>query len=91
MGAQCCAKFSKQTMTCGRRHHHSHGAGRRACAGRLSGLAAGANPVELVEGLELAVIETIAAAEALGQSPAGLRWSARSWSIAANDAALEKW
>src|SRR5260370_11393872 len=51
-------------------------------------LAAGANPVELVEGLELAVTETIAAlkrsAKAL-QGPAGLRAVA---SIAANDAAL---
>src|SRR6202051_1872997 len=51
-------------------------------------LAAGANPVELVEGLELAVTETIAAlkrsAKAL-QGPADLRAVA---SIAANDAAL---
>ncbi len=51
-------------------------------------LAAGANPVELVEGIELAVTETIAAlkrsAKAL-QGPAGLRAVA---SIAANDAAL---
>ena len=54
----------------------------------LKCLAAGANPVELVEGLELAVTETIAAlkrsAKAL-QGPAGLRAVA---SIAANDAAL---
>jgi len=54
----------------------------------LKCLAAGANPVELVEGLELAVIETIAAlkrsAKAL-QGSAGLRAVA---SIAANDAAL---
>src|SRR6202045_4574585 len=51
-------------------------------------LAAGANPVELVEGLELAVTETIASlkrsAKAL-QGPADLRAVA---SIAANDAAL---
>jgi chaperonin GroEL len=54
----------------------------------LKCLAAGANPVELVEGLELAVTETIAAlkrsAKAL-QGPSGLRAVA---SIAANDAAL---
>src|SRR5437773_1634561 len=54
----------------------------------LKCLAAGANPVELVEGLELAVTETIAAlkrsAKAL-QGSAGLRAVA---SIAANDAAL---
>src|SRR5258707_7391241 len=54
----------------------------------LKCLAAGINPVELVEGLELAVIETIAAlkrsAKAL-QGPAGLRAVA---SIAANDAVL---
>jgi chaperonin GroEL len=54
----------------------------------LKCLAAGVNPVELVEGLELAVIETIAAlkrsAKAL-QGPGGLRAVA---SIAANDAAL---
>ena len=54
----------------------------------LKCLAAGANPVELVEGIELAVTETIAAlkrsAKAL-QGPAGLRAVA---SIAANDAAL---
>jgi len=54
----------------------------------LKCLAAGANPVELVEGLELAVAETIAAlkrsAEAM-QGPADLRAVA---SIAANEAAL---
>jgi chaperonin GroEL len=54
----------------------------------LKCLAAGANPVELVEGIELAVTETIAAlrrsAKAL-QGTAGLRAVA---SIAANDAAL---
>src|ERR1700733_2045178 len=54
----------------------------------LKCLAAGVNPVELVEGLELAVTETIAAlkrsAKAL-QGPGGLRAVA---SIAANDAAL---
>jgi chaperonin GroEL len=54
----------------------------------LKSLAAGANPVELVEGLELAVTETIAvlkrSATAL-QGPAGLRAVA---SIAANDVAL---
>ena len=54
----------------------------------LKCLAAGANPVELVEGLELAVTETIAAlkrsAKAL-QGSAGLRAVA---SIAANDATL---
>jgi chaperonin GroEL len=54
----------------------------------LKCLAEGANPVELVEGLELAVTETIAAlkrsAKAL-QGPAGLRAVA---SIAANDAEL---
>jgi chaperonin GroEL len=56
----------------------------------LKCLAAGANPVELVEGLELAVIETIAAlkrsAKAV-QGPAGLLAVA---SIAANDAVLGK-
>src|SRR6201991_1715139 len=54
----------------------------------LGCLAAGANPVELVEGLELAVTETIAvlkrSAQAL-QGPADLRAVA---SIAANDVAL---
>jgi chaperonin GroEL len=54
----------------------------------LKCLAAGVNPVELVEGLELAVTETIAAlkrsAKAL-QGPGGLRAVA---SIAANDSAL---
>ena len=54
----------------------------------LKCLAAGANPVELVEGIELAVAETIAAlkrsAQAL-QGPADLRAVA---SIAANDAVL---
>src|SRR5712664_2849191 len=54
----------------------------------LKCLAAGANPVELVEGLELAVSVTIAAlkrtAKAL-QGPAGIRAVA---SIAANDAVL---
>ena len=54
----------------------------------LKCLAAGANPVELVEGLELAVTETIAvlkrSAKAV-QGSAGLRAVA---SIAANDAAL---
>src|SRR6202167_944233 len=54
----------------------------------LKCLAAGANPVELVEGLELAAAETIAilkrSAKAL-QGPGGLRAVA---SIAANDAAL---
>jgi chaperonin GroEL len=56
----------------------------------LKCLAAGANPVELVEGLELAVTETIAAlkrsAKAV-QGQSGLRAVA---SIAANDAALGK-
>jgi chaperonin GroEL len=56
----------------------------------LKCLGAGANPVELVEGLELAVIETIAilkrSARAV-QGPAGLLAVA---TIAANDAALGK-
>ena len=56
----------------------------------LKCLAAGANPVELVEGMELAVLETIAilkkSAKAI-QGPDALRAIA---SIAANDAALGK-
>src|SRR3981081_1447737 len=54
----------------------------------LKCLADGANPVELVEGLELAVTETIAALKRSAkvlQGSAGLRAVA---SIAANDAAL---
>ena len=54
----------------------------------LKCLAAGANPVELVEGLEIAVAEAIAALKRSAKSvggPAGLRAVA---SIAANDAAL---
>src|SRR5580693_7228286 len=54
----------------------------------LKCLAAGANPVELVEGLELAVAETIAALKRSAialQGQSGLRAVA---SIAANDAAL---
>ena len=54
----------------------------------LKCLAAGANPVELVEGLELAVTETIAALKRSArvvQGPADLRAVAR---IAANDATL---
>src|ERR1700744_704759 len=54
----------------------------------LARLAAGANPVELVEGLELAVTETIAALKRSAkplQGAAGLRAVA---SIAANDTAL---
>jgi chaperonin GroEL len=56
----------------------------------LKCLAKGANPVELVEGLELAVIETIAALKRSAKvvnGPAGLLAVA---SIAANDAALGK-
>ena len=54
----------------------------------LKCLAAGANPVELVEGLEIAVAAVIVALEALGEAvngAAGLRAIA---SIAANDAGL---
>ena len=51
-------------------------------------LAAGANPVELVEGLEAAVIETIAALKRAATSVDGAGGLRAVASIAANDAAL---
>ena len=54
----------------------------------LKCLAAGANPVELVEGLELAVLETIAVLKRSAKPVAGADGLRAVASIAANDAAL---